>query len=71
MTPQTPAPLTDTEPVAVFQAVAIVVAAAAAAFNIVVDPAVILQALVGLLALATAIGTALKARAKVTPVAKP
>lgn len=71
MSPQTPAPLTDTEPVAVYQAIAIVVAAAATAFNVVVDPAVVVQAIVGVAALVTAVSTALKARSKVTPVAKP
>ena len=57
----------DREPVAVYSAVAIVVAAAAAAFGVVVDPSTIVAALTAVVALVTAVTAAVKARQKVTP----
>lgn len=62
--------LVDKEPVTVYTSVAVLISVALAAFGIVVDPGLLVTAIVAVLAVASPIVAAIKARAKVVPVQK-
>lgn len=64
-----PATVTAAEPVVVYQAIAVVICAALAAFGVVVDPSAVGTAILVVVGLVTSLVAAVKARAKVTPVA--
>jgi hypothetical protein len=63
------APVATQEPVVVYTAIGVVVAAAAAVFGIVVDPGTVTNVILAGVALVAPLFAAFKARAKVTPVA--
>jgi len=65
--PTVPAPVTETEPVAAYTAVATVVALAAGAFGVVVDPGTLVTGALAVVAFGSYIVAAVKARKKVTP----
>lgn len=64
-----PTPLSDSEPVALYAAIGVVVSAAAAAVGFTVDAGAVGSAIVAVVAVAAPLIAAFKARAKVTPVA--
>lgn len=59
----------QTEPVVLYQSVAVVICAALAAFGVVVDPGTVGTALLVVVGVVTQVVAAVKARSKVTPVA--
>lgn len=61
--------LTDTEPVVAYQAAATLLALAAGAVGVVVDPSVLVQFVLAAVGFGGYIVAAIKARKKVTPVA--
>lgn len=61
----------DQEPVAAYTAIATVVALAAGAFGVVVDPGVLVTGILAVVAFGSYIVAAVKARRKVTPVSNP
>lgn len=72
MTSEPVAPtVVEQEPVVVYQSIAVVVSVLAAAFGLVLDPGVVATAIAAVIAVAAPIVAAVKARAKVTPVADP
>jgi hypothetical protein len=68
LTPDTTEPtVTESEPVVVYTAIGVVVAAALAIFGIVVDPGVVTSVILAVVAFAAPLVAAFKARQKVTP----
>lgn len=67
--PVAPKPLSDTEPVALYAAIGVVVSAIAAVVGITVDPGTVANAILAVVAVAAPLIAAFKARKKVTPVA--
>lgn len=61
--------IVDAEPVAVYQAAAVVLSAVLAAVGIVVDPGTVANFALGAIAFVGYVVAAVKARSKVTPVA--
>lgn len=61
-------PVTQTEPVAAYTAIATVVALGAGALGVVVDPGALVTGVLAVVAFGSYIVAAVKARAKVTPV---
>ncbi len=68
MTSTSPAPLADSEPVALYAAIGVVVSAAAATVGFSVDAGAVGNAILAVVAVAAPLVAAFKARAKVTPV---
>lgn len=64
-----PKPLADSEPVALYAAIGVVISAAAATIGLTVDAGAVAQAILGVVAVAAPLVAAFKARKKVTPVA--
>jgi uncharacterized protein (DUF697 family) len=73
MSPDTPTrpSVTAQEPVAVYTAVATLVALVAGLFGVVLDPSVVVQGLLAVVGFGSYIVAAVKARRKVTPLADP